>query len=133
MDGGKEETGLQRAAFLLLVVCAPVKQLFSGWCESHLERRRVSDPLTAQTFADVALVTFRSGTLQFLIPEGQPRGCARARGRGDALRTHAGLPAHGSDCKLPRRWALGCPTPLTEGNPRPQLILGNSLFLTLNK
>lgn len=93
MDGGKKETGLQRAAFLLLVVCAPVKQLFSGWCESHLERRRVSDPLTAQTFADVALVTFRSGTLQFLIPEGQPRGCSRARGRGDALRTHAGLPA----------------------------------------
>lgn len=39
----------------------------------------------------------------------------------------------GSDCKLPRRWALGCPAPLMEGNPRPKLILGNSLLLTLNK
>lgn len=41
--GGKEETSLQKAVFILLEVCAPLKQLPSGWCESHLEWRSVSD------------------------------------------------------------------------------------------
>lgn len=42
---GKEETSLQKAVFILLEVCEPLKQLPSGWCESHLEWRSVSDPL----------------------------------------------------------------------------------------
>lgn len=46
------------------------------------------------------------------------------------LGTHADLPTV-QGCKLPKRWALGCPTSV-EDNPRPQLILGNSLFLTLS-
>lgn len=46
---------MQKAVFVLLEVCAPLKQLLSGWCESHLEWKSVSDPLTTQTSADVAL------------------------------------------------------------------------------
>lgn len=45
---------MQKAVFILVVVCVPLKQLPSGWCESHLEWRSVSDLLT-QTFSDVAL------------------------------------------------------------------------------
>lgn len=43
-----------KAVFVLLEVCAPLKQLPAGWCESHLEWRSVSDPLTTESFADVA-------------------------------------------------------------------------------
>lgn len=52
---GQGGNWLAKVVFLLPVVCAPVKQLSSGWCESHLEWRRLSNPLTAQTFAEVAL------------------------------------------------------------------------------
>lgn len=46
------------------------------------------------------------------------------------LGTRADLPTV-RGCKLPKRWALGGPTSM-EDSPPPQLILGNSRFLTLS-
>lgn len=82
--------------------------------------------MTIQTFVDMALSRSQMWELPAECPSPLRRvstGDAVARGGADVLGTHADLPTV-RGCKLPKRWALGCPPPPWKIIPLPNRFWG---------